>query len=136
MKYYTFRIQFVDGYFYYGRKTSRSKLPPVCDGYYGTPVTHKEKWLTTMYWKEEIREYSSFEEMAQSEIDLIRPHLNSKWCLNEACGGMLSLEKITKIGQDNVRLKRGWFAISSEERREIGSRSGFKNKQEGKGFSP
>jgi hypothetical protein len=47
---------------------------------------------------------------------------------------MLSLEKITKIGQDNVRLKRGWFAISSEERREIGSRSGFKNKQEGKGI--
>lgn len=124
----------MDGYFYYGRKTSRSKLPPACDGYYGTPITNKEKWLTTMYWKTEIKEYETFEEMAEAEIKLIRPHLNFKMCLNEGCGGLLSLEKITQIGKDNVRLNRGWFAISTEERKQIGSRSGLKNLREGKGI--
>jgi hypothetical protein len=97
-------------------------------------VTHKNKWLTTIHCKDEIKEYETFEEMARGEIDLIRPHLNSEWCLNESCGGLLSIESITKIGKDNVELKRGWFSISPEERRKIGSRSGLKNKEEGKGI--
>lgn len=134
MKYYTFRVLFADGFYYYARKTSRSALPPECDGYYGTPITHKEKWLTTIHCKDEIVEYLTFEEMALAEISLIRPCLNDPMCLNECCGGLLSLDKITQIGIDNVRLKRGWFAISSEERRQIGSRVGSRLRDEGVGI--
>lgn len=114
----------MDGFFYYGRKTSHSKLLPAFDNYYGTPVTHKEKWLTTMFSKEEIVIYDTFKEMAEAETLLIRPNLNSPLCLNECCGGFLSLDKITQIGKDNVELKRGWFALTTEDRKEIGSKSG------------
>lgn len=134
MKYYTFRVLFADGSFYYARKTSRSKLSPECDGYYGSPITHKDKWFNTIHCKDEICLYNTFEEMALAEIELIRPHLNNPLCLNECCGGLLSLDKITQIGRDNVRLKRGWFAITTEERKIIGSKTGSRLRDEGKGI--
>lgn len=134
MKYYTFRVLFADGFYYYARRTSRSRLSPECDGYYGTPITHKDKWNTTVHCKDEIVEYATFEEMALAEISLIRPCLNDPMCLNECCGGLLSLDKITQIGKDNVRLKRGWFAIDTEEKKRIGSRSGSRCRDEGLGI--
>jgi len=134
MQYYTFRVLFADGTFYYARKTSHSELPPECDGYYGTPVTHKAKWETTIHCKDEIVLYQTFEEMAVAETALIRPHLDNPLCLNECCGGWLSLDKITQIGKDNVRLKRGWFSISTEQRREIGKEVGSRMKEEQKGI--
>jgi hypothetical protein len=46
---YTYRIDFVDGYYYYGCRVCY--VEPHLDVYWGSPKTHKEKWMTTMYQK-------------------------------------------------------------------------------------
>ena len=93
--FYLYKITFVDGYYYYGLRKIRKKSPQE-DGYYGSPVTHKEKWETTMFYKEVLETYETFEEVREAEINLIRPCLNDPLCLNENCGGGLSLTAIRK----------------------------------------
>ena len=89
---------------------------------------------TDNHIKYKLKEYDSFEEMALAEISLIQPCLNDPLCLNECCGGLLSLDKIKQVGRDNVRLKRGWFALTTEEKKLIGSRVGKACKKENKGI--
>jgi hypothetical protein len=83
MKYhYTYTIHFVDGYYYHGRRTS--DVPPEEDMYFGTPATHKDKWLDTMYWKVIENTYSTPEELAEAEYDLIGDKFKTdSMCLNE-----------------------------------------------------
>jgi hypothetical protein len=139
-KSYTYRINFVDGYYYYGKRLLK-RNNPLTDGYYGTPITHKEKWCTTMFWKEIINEYDDWIECSKSEIELIRPVLNDPMCLNENCGGYSSLKILKENGKragtiQPLEVKRangykardqklGMFAMSPEERTEVSKQAGL-----------
>jgi hypothetical protein len=90
MNFYTYVIRFVDGHYYYGYHPTYGNDPQF-DKYFGTPVTHREKWLTTMYWKEILGLYETFREADEAEQALIRPcYKTDPLCLNENCGGAVS----------------------------------------------
>ena len=108
---------------------------PLFDGYYGSAVTHRDKWHTTMYWKEIVSSFDSFEECCLAEQSLIRPvYINDSYCLNENCAGSLSVsacslggktitpvklesmkETGSRIGKDNVLLERGFWKPGMKE---------------------
>jgi hypothetical protein len=97
MNYYTYTIYFVDGYYYHGYHKLGDK-EPLIDGYYGSPVTHKEKWLTTMHWKEMTGLYESHPEVQFAEQEAIRPVFNTDpYCLNANCNGIIPPE-FARIG--------------------------------------
>jgi len=109
MNFYVYVIRFVDGYYYYGYHPTYGNDPQF-DTYYGTPVTHSEKWLTTMYWKEILGLYETFEEADAAEQALIRPcYKSDPFCLNENCGGAVSPELCRVGGQrgGNTNKKSG-----------------------------
>jgi len=87
--FYTYKITFEDGYYYYGvRKTK--ELDPAEDAYFGTPITFKEKWKETPFTKEVLQVFDHWEEAAKAEIDLIRPRYKTDpKCLNRNCGGSI-----------------------------------------------
>jgi hypothetical protein len=90
MNFYVYVIRFIDGYYYYGYHPIYGNDPQF-DQYYGTPVTHTEKWLTTMYWKEIISLHETFEEADAAEQSWIKPcYKTDPFCLNENCGGAIS----------------------------------------------
>ena len=96
MNYYTYTIRFVDGHYYHGYAKSRGR-DPLTDGYFGTPVTNKGKWLTTMYWKEITGTYETLEEVTFAEQESIRPVFNTDpYCLNANCNGVPTLEQARK----------------------------------------
>lgn len=107
MKFYTYIIQFIDSFYYYGSRVS--KINPEEDVYWGSPYTHKDKWLTTMYSKRILCVYDTFEEMFQAEMDLIKSAYKiDPFCLNQNCNGAINMteeikQKISesKIGEKN-----------------------------------
>ena len=106
MNYYTYTIRFVDGYYYHGyHKHSGSN--PLTDGYFGSPVTHKEKWLTTMFWKEITGAFETLEEVTFAEQENIRPVFNTDpYCLNANCNGVIPPE-LARIGAKKAGKKAG-----------------------------
>jgi hypothetical protein len=120
MNFYTYVVRFIDGSYYYGFAKSRGKNP-LTDGYFGTPVTHKEKWLTTAYWKEILGSYVTFEEAAQAEQALIKPcYKTDPLCLNENCGGAIS-PKLCQAGG----IRGGGTNKASGQAYEWGKRQGL-----------
>jgi hypothetical protein len=96
MDYYTYTIHFVDGYYYHGYHKHEG-VDPLTDGYYGSPVTHKEKWLTTMHWKEITGLHETIEQVTFAEQENIRPVFNTDpYCLNANCGGIPTREQAVK----------------------------------------
>lgn len=96
MNYYTYTIHFVDGYYYHGYHKHEG-VDPLTDGYWGTPCTNKEKWLTTMYWKEITGFHETIAEVTFAEQEYIRPVFNTDpFCLNANCGGIPSTEQARK----------------------------------------
>jgi general stress protein YciG len=94
------------------------------DEYYvGSPVTHKDFWELYIPKKEYIEffEYSDegYTEARIFENSLIAPVLNDEFCLNEHCGGSLSLEACRKGGKKGGNKtkenKTGIFDLSPEE---------------------
>ena len=82
MYFYTYRIDFVDGYYYYGSR--KSKVKPEEDKYWGSPKTHKEKWNTTMYWKTILNVFGVDNGMLEEETNLIGDNYkNDPFCLNQ-----------------------------------------------------
>ena len=80
--FYTYRIQFVDGYYYHGSR--KSPVPPEEDTYWGSPKTHKEKWKTTQYEKTIIGTFNTGEEMLREESELIgNTYKTDSLCLNQ-----------------------------------------------------
>lgn len=136
---YIYKINFVDGHYYYGKRLLKGEHP-MTDGYYGTPITHKDKWKTTMFWKEVIEVYDDWIECSKEEIEIIRPVLNDPMCLNENCGGYSSLEILKENGRRAGKMqpleikkangckardeKLGMFAMSLEERKDISKKAG------------
>ena len=78
---YTYRIQFPTGEFYFGVRLAKEGLSPWEDPYYGSPVTHKVKWLG-YFVKGDITIHNSIEEAQEFEKSIIRPELNNPLCLN------------------------------------------------------
>lgn len=96
MNYYTYTIHFVDGFYYHGYHKHEG-VNPLTDGYFGSPVTHKEKWLTTMHWKEITGLYEEIDEVRFAEKEAIRPAFNTDpYCLNANCNGIPSSEQARK----------------------------------------
>lgn len=82
MYFYTYRIDFVDGYYYYGSR--KSKVKPEEDKYWGSPKTHKEKWNTTMYWKAILSVFDDPSDMLNEERLLIGDNYKEdSLCLNQ-----------------------------------------------------
>lgn len=141
---YTYKITFIDTpYYYYGvHKEKRFN-----EYYWGTPATNK--WCWEFYEPEkqilEFFEYSDEGWLKAQEIEkqLIKPFFNTdKWCLNENCGGIISLEVLRKSGKRNVENKIGIFSLPIEELSKFGKRggsiggkiAGMNNKLNGTGF--
>ena len=78
--YYTYRIDFVDGTYYLGSRKSKSETAEE-DLYWGSPVTNKEKWMTTMYGKTIISSTNSVELNRRCEHAFI----GDKWKTDDRC---------------------------------------------------
>jgi hypothetical protein len=136
---YTYKITFEEvPYYYYGvhkEKYANQK-------YFGSPQTNK--WCWEIYTpKKQILEIFNFTDEgwldAQSvEKRLIKPVFNTdKWCLNERCGGSISLNVLRKHGRINgikngpksFNLNLGIHALTSEQKSEYAKISGRKNKE-------
>ena len=106
MNYYTYTIHFVDGYYYHGYHKHEG-VDPLTDGYFGSPVTHREKWLTTMHWKEITGLYETLDEVTFAEQEAIRPVFSvDPYCLNANCNGIIPPE-LARIGGKRAGIKSG-----------------------------
>ena len=115
MQYYTYTIHFVDGYYYHGYHKHEG-VDPLTDGYWGSPVTHKEKWLVTMHWKEITGLYTTIEEVQFAEQEAIRPVFNTDpYCLNANCNGIIPPE-LARIGARKAGKKAGEDAKRNKTR--------------------
>ena len=139
---YLYKITFEEvPYYYYG--VHKEKV--FDEEYWGTPITHKWRWDFYIS-KKQILQFFDFTdegwiEAQEVEKRLIKPVYNTdKWCLNEHCGGKISLDicrengkKIGKIrGQKNKEDGIGIFAMSQDEQQKARSRGGKKAAQTNK----
>jgi hypothetical protein len=136
LRIYTYKITFEEvPYYYYGvHKEKRFD-----EEYWGTPITNKWCWeLYTL--KKQIVQLFDFTdegwlEAQEVETRLIKPFYNTdKWCLNENCGGVISLKILREIGKETYRQKIGLHKLSTEERIEIGKKVGRKSYELGRGI--
>jgi hypothetical protein len=123
---YLYKITFEEvPYYYYGVHKEK-----VFDEYYmGSPVAHK--WCWELYTpKKQILQFFDFTdegwiEAQEVETRLIRPVFNTdKWCLNENCGGKISLKSSRKAGRYVYESKIGCFKLTKEERLEVAKKVG------------
>lgn len=137
---YTYKITFLEvPYYYYG--VHKEKVFE--EEYWGSPYTHK--WVWDFYTpKKQILEIFPFTdegwlEAQEVESQIIKPfYQTDKWCLNENCGGKISLDSCKKAGIYVYESKIGWFKFSKEERIKIskfaGKKGGKKSKKLGVGI--
>jgi hypothetical protein len=122
---YVYKITFYEVlHYYYG--VHKEKF---FDEYYmGSPKTHKDFWELYTPKKEYIEffEYSDegYTEARIFEDSLIAPVLNEELCLNEHCGGFLSLEVLRKNGKNNYEKNIGIHSWSKEQFSQNGKKSG------------
>ena len=123
---YTYKITFEEvPYYYYG--VHKEKY--FDEEYWGTPVTHK--WCWDFYTpKKQILQLFDFTdegwlEAQEIEKRLIKPFYNTdKWCLNENCGGKISLSSSRKSGKCVFESKIGCFKLSKEEKLKVAKKVG------------
>jgi hypothetical protein len=144
---YLYKITFEEvSYYYYGVHKEKK----FGEYYMGSPVTHK--WCWELYTpKKQILQFFEFTdegwiEAQEVETRLIRPFFNNdKWCLNESCGGVISLEvkreSGRRLGQKYGRKGgaisgknhkdngTGFFKLTQEEKSEIGKKANETNKK-------
>jgi hypothetical protein len=132
---YLYKITFEEvPYYYYGVKKEKY----FNQEYWGTPITHK--WCWELYTpKKQILEIFPYTddgwiEAQKIEGRLIKPFFNTdKWCLNENCGGKISLDIRRKTGgvcgKKMYKEKKGIHSQTREERCEFGKKLGEWNKE-------
>jgi hypothetical protein len=116
---YLYKITFEEvPYYYYGVKKEKY----FNQEYWGSPVTNK--WCWELYTpKKQILQVFPYTdegwiEAQEIETRLIRPFYNTdKWCLNESCGGVISLNVCRNSGKKCKELGLGFFTLSTEQRR-------------------
>ena len=131
---YTYKITFEEvPYYYYGVKKEKY----YDQEYWGSPITHKWCWEFYTPKKQILQVFpytnDGWVEAQEIEKRLIQPvYQNDAWCLNENCGGIISLDTMRKTGKKNrIKLyaeRRGIHAITSEEKRERATQL-YKNKK-------
>jgi hypothetical protein len=115
MNYYTYTVRFVDGHDYHGYAKYRGR-DPLTDGYFGSPVTNKEKWLTTMHWKEITGTYETLDAVTFAEQEAIRPVFREDpLCLNANCNGVIPPE-LARVGAKKAGKKAGEEARKNKTR--------------------
>jgi hypothetical protein len=128
---YIYKITFEEvPYYYYG--VHKEKV--FGEKYLGTPVTHK--WCWELYTPEkqilELFDYTDVGWLEANKVEqrLIKPFYQvDKWCLNENCGGVISLGISKMNGKITKELNRGIFSRTEEQKKEDrgkGGRSGGK----------
>jgi len=123
---YLYKITFEEvPYYYYGIHKEKS----FGEEYWGSPKTNK--WCWELYTpKKQILQLFDFTdegwlEAKRVETRAITPFLNmDKWCLNESCGGIVSLEVLRESGNKWYELGLGIHSLTKEKRSEIGKRGG------------
>ena len=105
----------------------------------GSPVTNKNYWELYTPQKELIKEFpltdEGWLEALDYETKLIKPVYNTDpLCLNEHCGGRISLNVLREIGRRCYELSLGAHALSKEERIENGKKGTQKQKELGVGL--
>jgi hypothetical protein len=136
---YTYKITFEEvPYYYYGSKKEKY----FDEEYWGSPVTNKWCWELYTPKKQilEIFDYNDEGYIEAQEVEgrLIRSVFNvDKWCLNESCLGVFSLEQKSKAGKIGgkkiVEEKMGIFGRTQEEMSETSKKAGTKTYQLGIG---
>jgi hypothetical protein len=132
---YIYKITFEEVLYYYYGVHKEKKFG---EYYLGSPVTHK--WCWELYTpKKQILQFFDFTdegwlEAQELEKRLIKPVYNSdKWCLNESCGGLISLAISRECGKNTgnkvKELGIGIHGLTTEQRRENGRNSALKNKE-------
>ncbi len=141
---YTYKITFEEvSYYYYGvHKEKRFE-----EYYMGSPVTHK--WVWDFYTpKKQILQFFDFSDDGYLEAQEIEKRIiklfykTDKWCLNENCGGIMSLDILRNTGRKNglisgpktLKLGVGVHSLTVEQRREYGKISGIRNRENKTGF--
>jgi hypothetical protein len=133
---YTYKITFEEvPYYYYGVKKEKS----FNEEYWGSPKTNK--WYWELYTpKKQILQFFDFTdegwlEAQEIEKRLIKPFYDTdKWCLNESCGGIFSLEVSRKSGLQHKENSTGIFSLTPEQRRELCIKIGLNHKENGTGI--
>jgi hypothetical protein len=102
---YTYKVTFEEiPHWYWGVHKEKSYN----DGYTGSPVTHR--WMWDFYTpKIQILETFPFSEEGWKEAQLVEkrlitPDLNNPLCLNENCGGFLSLSLCSEAGKKGAEI--------------------------------
>lgn len=132
---YLYKITFEEvPYYYYGSKKERY----FGEEYWGSPVANK--WCWELYTpKKQILEFFDYNDegwLKAQEVEkrLIRPFLNDPYCLNENCGGKISLRTARKTGKRTYELGLGVHARTKEQKSEDGRKGGNRNKELGVGI--
>jgi len=136
---YTYKITFEEvPYYYYGvHKEKRFD-----EEYWGSPVTHTWCWELYTPKKQilEVFDYSDGGLMVANRVEqrLIKPTFNTdKWCLNENCGGYMSLKLRVQNGKKTAEIQRkngtGFFGQTKEQRIQNGKKSAETHKRNGTG---
>ena len=133
---YTYKITFQEvPYYYYGVHKEKKYN----EEYWGSPETNKWCWELYTPKKQilEIFDYSDGGYIKAQEIEkkLIKPfYQTDKWCLNENCGGCISLETSRKVALKNKENGIGLFGITPEQHIKNSRISGLKHKENGTGI--
>jgi hypothetical protein len=132
---YTYKITFEEvPYYYYGVH----KEVIFNEYYMGTPITHKWYWDFYTPQKQILQLFDFTDDgwlgAQEVEMRLIKSFYDvDKWCLNESCGGKVSLEIRRQNGQKAYELGLGIHNYTEEERRKLGRKNGQKTYELGLG---
>jgi hypothetical protein len=134
---YIYKITFEEVLYYYYGVHKEKKYG---EEYWGSPKTNK--WCWELYTpKKQILQLFDFTddgwvEAQEVETRLIRPfYQTDKWCLNESCGGVISLDILRETGKKVVlkykESKIGLFSLTTEQRSETGKKVAKMNEKNG-----
>ena len=122
-------------YYYYGVK----KEDYYNQEYLGSPYTNK--WCWDFYTpKKQILEVFPYTDEGWKEANKVEKRIikqfynDDRWCLNENCGGVPSLEIKRRTGRKAKELGTGIFSLTEEEKKENSKKSGIQNRDLGVGI--
>jgi hypothetical protein len=123
---YIYKITFEEvPYYYYGSKKEKYYNQE----YWGSPVTHKWMWKFYTPKKQILQLFDTREEANAIENRIIKHFINEPYCLNENCGGIVSLSSCIKGGLKNKENGTGVYTLTKEQRSKGGKIAGQKNKE-------
>lgn len=103
--FYTYKINFVDGFYYFGSR--KSNVEPQDDVYWGSPKTHKDKWKTTMFFKTILNIFEDGKQMMNKETELIGDRYKTDpLCLNQHNNNNFSTLGMTYTEKSREKMRR------------------------------